>query len=91
MSEFGTVTGRTFGLLMIGLGVVLGFVYARYPELEKIPSFVWPLAVAFVFDLWTRPLIAEERWPPISTQTRFIGVIAATIIGILVARIPGVV
>ncbi len=91
MNDLATVTGKVFMAAMLAVGAVSGVLYGLYPELgqSQIPSFVWPLLAAFIFDLWTRPLIAEERWPPITTQTRFIGVISATILGVILTSVAG--
>ncbi len=89
MNDFTTITGKVFAAVMVVVGAASGVVYRLYPELSTsvIPSFVWPLLAAFVFDLWTRPMIADEKWPPITTQTRFIGVIFATILGVLITHV----
>ncbi|WP_293867858.1 hypothetical protein [uncultured Alsobacter sp.] len=63
-------------------GAVVAFIVSRNPSLEQsaFPPFFWPLGLALLFDIASRPLIHQGKLPELPMQARFIGVIAGAIV-----------
>ena len=63
-------------------GAVIAFIVGRNPSLEQalVPPFWWPLGLALLFDVASRPLIHQGKLPELPMQARFIGVIAGAIV-----------
>jgi hypothetical protein len=63
-------------------GAVIALVVNRNPSLEGalFPPFFWPLGVALLYDVASRPLVHQGRLPELPMQARFIGVIAGAIV-----------
>jgi len=78
-----TITTQVFLAVMVLTGVVTGVLAMLFPEIAhgRFPSYSWPLILAFLCELLMRPRIEAGLMPPLAMETRFLGVIAATLIG----------
>ena len=63
-------------------GAVIAFIVSRNPSLEQaaVQPFWWPLGLALLFDVASRPLIHQGKLPELPMQARFAGVIAGAIV-----------
>jgi hypothetical protein len=70
-----------FFALMLATGVGVAAYVARNPALADagLPPIVWPIAVAFAFDLVTLALQGGGR-PPLAMPIRAVGVIGAMLL-----------
>ena len=77
----------TFLVVMAAIGVVIAAYVTRNPTMNDatIPPIVWPIGVAFVFDLVTVALRGGGM-PPLAMPIRAVGVIGAMV---LVALLQG--
>lgn len=73
-------------------GAVIALIVNRNPSLAGalFPPFFWPLGLALLYDVASRPLVHQGKLPELPMQARFIGVIAGAIVYQLVRTVlPG--
>lgn len=63
-------------------GIVIGLVVAQRPDLQGllVPPVAWPFAVSLVLDLLIGQLAAQGRAEPLTMGDRFIAVLGAGLI-----------
>lgn len=77
-----TITTQVFLAVMVLSGLATGGLATMFPDIAhgRFPSYSWPLIAAFVCELLMRPRIETGQMPPLAMETRFLGVIGATLI-----------